>query len=230
MIRVVMATRLRLQLCALALLGVAGASVASRVRIQVAQGRMLQPARGESVLAPVSRLCAQHLFVQKPATPAAEQALSSTLYDNLVSRYSRANAKKNALVVACDEDGVVLGTCGVTLEKQPLVTVGDVPVLANLVVDPSLRGRGVGRSLVAKVEDIVRGWGEKRLYLKVEEANEPAIRLYKRLGYRVTLVEQESEIPIATAGPFGAGVRWMPAPLVVMEKDLGAFNLPYFLL
>lgn len=56
--------------------------------------------------------------------------------------------------------------------------------LFDLVTDPALRSRGIGRAVVAAL----RAWGADRgalrAYLQVEERNEAARRLYGVLGFR----------------------------------------------
>lgn len=52
-------------------------------------------------------------------------------------------------------------------------------------VDPSCRSQGVGSRLMAKVEEDLRKRGFSLLTLTVEKANQRAIQLYQRLGYRI---------------------------------------------
>jgi GNAT superfamily N-acetyltransferase len=195
--------------------------------IQVAKGKMLQPAYGDSVLGPTARLCSRVLFVEPPSSAAAEDALAKEIYNNLLSRYGAANARENALLVAQD-GGELLGACGVNVERQPaLYASGYVPVLANLVVDPGARRRGIGKRLVRQCEDVVRGWGYSKLFLKVEEANAPAQKLYSKLGYRSLQTDRAAEIPRGSSGVFGGSVQWVPTNLVVMEKHLAPFRVPF---
>lgn len=195
------------------------------VLIQVAKGPMLQPAVSGSVLGPASALCARHLFIQSPPNQAAEASLAREIYSNLIGRYGAANKKQNALVVA-QEGRELLGACGVNVEKQPGFA-GDesVPVLANLVVDPSVRRRGIARKLVQACEDEVRGWGFRKLFLKVEEPNAAARKLYEKLGYRTIMIDRDSQIPTGTS--MFNRVQWVPANLVVMEKDLAPIRIPF---
>ena len=50
-------------------------------------------------------------------------------------------------------------------------------------VAPEARGQGVGAALVAAVEGWARGKGYVRMGLGVTSTNEPAIRLYTRMGF-----------------------------------------------
>jgi len=58
--------------------------------------------------------------------------------------------------------------------------------LGNLAVAEDRRRRGLGRRLVRRAMETVRGSdGPGYLVLEVRESNEPAIRLYRGLGFRL---------------------------------------------
>jgi ribosomal protein S18 acetylase RimI-like enzyme len=65
-----------------------------------------------------------------------------------------------------------------TFEARPLLNVHDLAVL------PEHRGRGVGRALLAGVEQRARTRGCCKLTLEVQDDNEPARRLYARFGFQ----------------------------------------------
>ena len=81
----------------------------------------------------------------------------------------------DASVVAV-EDGEDVGLCllGARGEEGWIGGVG--------VVAPT-RGRGIGRRLMAAVEERARALGLRRLWLEVLVQNEPALALYEKLGY-----------------------------------------------
>ena len=55
--------------------------------------------------------------------------------------------------------------------------------LARLIVKPAVRGHGYGEALVRGLSDVGRVRGCERLSLNVDAANEPAVRLYLKLGF-----------------------------------------------
>lgn len=55
--------------------------------------------------------------------------------------------------------------------------------LDEVYLIPEVRNRGIGLRLLARLDDEARALGLNRLYLEVEHHN-PAIRLYRRAGYR----------------------------------------------
>jgi ribosomal protein S18 acetylase RimI-like enzyme len=62
----------------------------------------------------------------------------------------------------------------------------DETCLVGMWVAGHARGRGVGEVLVGQVVDDARGRGLARVTLDVAEANQPARKLYARLGFRPT--------------------------------------------
>ncbi len=57
------------------------------------------------------------------------------------------------------------------------------PLIADVMVDPSLQGRGLGRRLMAESIARLRERGESVIVLNVTEGNAPAVALYERLGF-----------------------------------------------
>jgi len=91
--------------------------------------------------------------------------------------------------------------CGAFLPEASLVAVSDATPsglgaalimttiapgtahVAQLVVDPVLRRRGLGRQLIVAAAERARAAGARRLTLIVSPGNEPARALYTRLGF-----------------------------------------------
>lgn len=65
--------------------------------------------------------------------------------------------------------------------------------LARLLVDPSLRGRGVGRRLVAALVAEAHRRGFDEVWLRVVPENEPAIRCYAAAGFVRAPAAEEAE-------------------------------------
>ena len=74
------------------------------------------------------------------------------------------------------EDGNVAGYVG----SQTVLGEAD---MMNLAVHPDYRRRGVGEQLVLQLVDHLRRQGSHILMLEVRASNEPAIALYKKLGF-----------------------------------------------
>lgn len=88
-------------------------------------------------------------------------------------------SRQVALLATCD--GVPAGTCLlVTSEIDPQHDVS--PWLVGLYVAPEFRGRGVGRTLVAAIEEHAQLRSIPRLYLYTDDSEVP---YYRNLGWIV---------------------------------------------
>ena len=81
----------------------------------------------------------------------------------------------------------------------------------RMYVRPAARGRGVGRAVLARLEEEARGRGVTRLVLETGDAQHAAIRLYERGGF-------------TRCAAFGAYAAMPPAAIersVFFEKRIG---------
>lgn len=61
--------------------------------------------------------------------------------------------------------------------------------IEDLEVMPDWRGRGVGRMLMAKADEVARELGVRAISLETQSTNVPAIRFYRKCGYEVECVD-----------------------------------------
>lgn len=80
------------------------------------------------------------------------------------------------LLVALDDDGHVRGA-------MVLRAVGEVADLDRVVVDLSLRRRGIARALVCDGLERLRAEGVDRVLLEVSASNASALALYDSVGF-----------------------------------------------
>ncbi len=80
-------------------------------------------------------------------------------------------------------DGIPAG-CAAYRDRQ-----GGVCELKRVFVRPEYRGRGISKELVRAVEGYAREQGRHTVALDTNSALEPAVTLYKHMGYRVTFSE-----------------------------------------
>lgn len=66
---------------------------------------------------------------------------------------------------------------------------GKVMIIDDFYFRPGDRGRGNGRSAMAKIEEYARELGCKRVQLHAEKANPDAIEFYKAIGYMMADVK-----------------------------------------
>ena len=79
-----------------------------------------------------------------------------------------------------ERDGRLLGV---------VLSVGrpDGVLIADVAVDPAVQGRGIGRTVLASALRALASAGRLPVLLNVTEGNDPALRLYARLGFERTL-------------------------------------------
>lgn len=80
-----------------------------------------------------------------------------------------------------EEEGVFAGFASMEFDRQKKAAC-----LMTLAVRPEFRNRGIGVALLTTCEEAFPG---RNYYLNVDIANEPAILLYERAGYRQTGIE-----------------------------------------
>ena len=88
---------------------------------------------------------------------------------------------------------------------------GDRGYLQRLAVDPAAQGRGLGTALVVDGLLWLRRWRVREALVNTQSANEGAVRLYERLGFRrrrdgLAVLERHLD-PVAPADPAG-GDGW----------------------
>ena len=114
-------------------------------------------------------------------TPQRLELSPRSLVKPLVKRYPIADAfahwaQWDAGFVA--DDGGIVGFAAVAFEAWHARLV-----LWHLYVAPARRGGGIGRALMARVEDHGRGLRAKRVWLETSNVNVPGIAAYGKLGY-----------------------------------------------
>ncbi|MFC4855609.1 GNAT family N-acetyltransferase [Actinophytocola glycyrrhizae] len=101
-------------------------------------------------------------------------------------RFSRQSRKLGMLLTAW-RAGVPIGVLYLWLEDAEEKELRDhlpgTPILNHLEIHPDHRGGGVGSTLIDEAERRLRKLLLGQVALAVEDSNERAARLYKRLGY-----------------------------------------------
>jgi aminoglycoside 6'-N-acetyltransferase I len=90
-----------------------------------------------------------------------------------------------AVLVAEDEQSRLLGFAEVSLRHDHVdgASISPVPYLEGWFVEPGFRGRGVGRALIAAVEQWAIAKGFTELASDAELSNTRSIELHARLGF-----------------------------------------------
>ena len=110
------------------------------------------------------------------------------------------NIRSSTVSSPLPDDEIIVGFVDVDLRPcRPEINLPR-PYLSDLCVHPSYRKQGIARALVAQCQDFVLEQNDndsisgnngngKRLYIRVEEDNIPALRMYQKLGYGSHAVE-----------------------------------------
>lgn len=80
------------------------------------------------------------------------------------------------VIARLDRDARIIGVA--TFSR-----IEEVADLLRVIVHPDLRGRGVGASLIRAGLDWAAALGAQRMLLEVRPDNEPALALYRGLGF-----------------------------------------------
>lgn len=106
--------------------------------------------------------------------------VSSRGSDVTAERVRRVVQQPSTTVIVAKVDGRVVGSA--TLIRL-LSLVGQFGYVEEVVVDESVRGAGIGRSLIEGLADIARAEGLDFLELTSRPARDAANRLYQSLGF-----------------------------------------------
>lgn len=98
---------------------------------------------------------------------------------------------------------LVVGADGAVGSVQGLTDAARHGALQNLGVVPGLRGLGLGEALLLKCLHGFRAAGLRRAYLEVTATNDPALRIYRRHGFRSTRTFYK---PVEVPEPVSLGV------------------------
>lgn len=84
--------------------------------------------------------------------------------------------REDTLFLVAQEKEEILGYCGVVMVQDE----GDI---TNVAVRKSWQNQGVGKKLMEELVKSTEQEGVARLFLEVRASNEPALRLYRNMGF-----------------------------------------------
>jgi ribosomal protein S18 acetylase RimI-like enzyme len=102
---------------------------------------------------------------------------------------------RRAIVLAAKRRGRVIGYAYGRIEPRDWNALRDkCGVVVDLIVEPRLRGRGVGQKLMSALLDGLRAKGAPRVVLQTAAKNKDAQRFFSALGFRQTMIEMTIEL------------------------------------
>ena len=122
-----------------------------------------------------------------PVTPQTEERYGAYLASQLDD--------PDTVLLVAEGEGAIVGYTYATVEGYDYMSLrGPAGVLNDVVVDPSYRGRGIGRMLLDATIDALKARGVPRVVLSTAERNEAAQHLFERSGFRRTMIEMTREV------------------------------------
>ena len=104
--------------------------------------------------------------------------------------------RKDALVLAAEEGGAVVGYAYAALEGDDWLTLrGPAGIIYDLIVDPAHRRQGVGHRLLNEAIAALQRLGAPRVMLSTAAPNAVAQNLFTDAGFRPTMIEMTREFP-----------------------------------
>jgi ribosomal protein S18 acetylase RimI-like enzyme len=156
-------------------------------------------------------------------TSKQRKSLSTTQFKEFRGRYAGVQRGQSELVVCQLPDGEVVGCCGIETTPIPKGKLranpgSRAPLMSNLAVSRKYRRKGIAEKLVKEAERVARyEWGYDDCFLYVEARNAPAVKLYRKLGYRRIWTDDEATTLLPT--PNG-NLENAPTKIVCMKKRL----------
>jgi ribosomal protein S18 acetylase RimI-like enzyme len=122
-----------------------------------------------------------------PATPETEHGYGAFLRTQL--------DKPNVIVLVAERNGEVIAYSYSGVEGYDYMALrGPAGVLYDIVVDPAVRGQGIGKQLLEATIAELKKRGVPRVVLSTAEKNDTAQRLFDRAGFRRTMIEMTREL------------------------------------
>jgi ribosomal protein S18 acetylase RimI-like enzyme len=102
---------------------------------------------------------------------------------------------KKAIILCARLDGELVGYAYARLEARDWNALLDAHgALHDILVTDSARQRGVGKALLARAFQELRGMGAERVVLHTAIKNLPAQKLFASVGFRTTMLEMTCEL------------------------------------
>ena len=121
------------------------------------------------------------------ATPRTEHGYASYLVSQLDN--------PDIVILVAVRDDTVLGYTYAGVEGFDYMSLrGPAGIVYDIVVDPEVRGQGIGTLLLDATIAALKERGAPRVVLSTAEQNEPAQRLFARAGFRRTMIEMTREM------------------------------------
>jgi len=131
--------------------------------------------------------------IEALSLPTAGTAHSDPTTDDLFLLFT----KENSGYIVLEIDGKVMGGCGVYPSNG---LPNQHAELVRFFLDEQVRGKGFGKILMQKCEELAKQFGYTHLYLESFPDMEAAVHLYEKFNY------QRLQNPLGNTGHFSCNV------------------------
>jgi len=90
--------------------------------------------------------------------------------------------KEMKVKLVADANGEVIGTLSIDFRHDPWVP--HVAEISNVIVNPNFRRRGISTKMTELALEIAKEKEIKIVKIEVETKNIPALKLYKKIGFK----------------------------------------------
>jgi RimJ/RimL family protein N-acetyltransferase len=130
----------------------------------------------------------------KELSPRQIKSLGTSQIKEFRKRYGtkmgNVNDRRSELIVCKNSlSGEIYGCAGIEVTNISTPNGKSVqfsaPLMSNLAIGKQYRRKGLAEDLVKATEELaLKKWGYNHCYLFVEKRNAPAVKLYRKLGYK----------------------------------------------
>lgn len=102
--------------------------------------------------------------------------------EHIVDAVTTHLAQPDVTTFVAEQEGQVVGYAAAQIKREE--SPSDVGIVSYNAVHPDYRGRGIGTALIKAVVSHLKEQGARVLVVWTLEADEPACRIYERLGFK----------------------------------------------
>lgn len=158
------------------------------------QSALIRPVepRDEAAIARLWQMLTEHHVALDPRLPGATGGAPERYARRMIER--RSDPATMALVAEVGGE-VVAYVLGAVIDLHPdLFEAADVGFIADIFVDPALRGRGLARELVATINQWFRQRGVQQVELQVAARNPEGIRFWEAAGGEPIMIRMRIDL------------------------------------
>lgn len=103
---------------------------------------------------------------------------------------------RSRMVYVAKIDGIIAGYVVLAIMKKggPGTVERKLMRLESICVEESIRGHGIGKSMVMEVRALARAFGCSQIILGVHPENDMAVGFYQKCGFRIRTINMDMQL------------------------------------